>query len=85
MSQEAFPLRSWILGAPLLMKPTVLQTGHARGQTCTAVVSLGSFGTHSAHAELERSFGSSSSRTGRVRTYDQRIISPPISAEATCA
>jgi hypothetical protein len=30
-----------------------LQTGRERGLTCTAVVSVGSFGTHSAHDELE--------------------------------
>jgi hypothetical protein len=33
----------------------VLQTGHESGLTRNAVVSLGSFGTHSAQIELERS------------------------------
>src|SRR5262249_7261874 len=40
------------IGAVPRPQPTVLQTGRESSPSCTAVSSAGSFGTHSAHVEL---------------------------------
>ena len=37
------------------MKPTALQTGRECSLTCTAAISVGSFGMYSARVEVERS------------------------------